>query len=334
MAPPLRLASAANRLAAAHAARIADALRAAHPELRVELVSVADGATHGMGRAYGSDDPGPTSAAAAVAALRNALVERTADVAVHAASALSLVSPSADGSRIRLAAVPARDDPREVLVAREASSFAYLPEGSTVGVTHPRRVTQLARRRADLVPRIVPSDIADRLTAMDSGEVDALILAAADLKALGLGERLREHIGTRQMLPGAGQGGLALEVRADDDATAGLLAPLHDERSAFALHAERACMIRLGADTRAAIGVYAVTDGETLFVHGFVGDPASGELSRLRWQGPFREAESVGSTLAELLLAAGGQRYLPGAAPPPRLRPGDADDFGASRGPW
>lgn len=268
-----------------------------------------------------------------VAAVRQAVAQDRADVAVLACVDLPidrLGSPTSEAKAqpggtdmpLRVAAIPPREDPREALVSREDKAFTYLPQGAVFGVRHASQRAQLLRRRSDLVLQDAPEDLHERLRMLEQGRIQAFVAAATDLHRVGLVERIAERIDTRQMVPAAGQGALQLEVRATDTAITTRLAPLHDEPSAFAVQAERSCLARLGGDggALAGIAVYAVTDGdEEMFIHGLVGTVDGREATRLRWQGPMREAHEVGTTLAELLLAAGADRLLPGAAPPPRL---------------
>ena len=271
-----------------------------------------------------------------VAAVRQAVAQGRADVAILACVDLPIdrpgpltLSPNVPqvGAEavLRVAAIPPRDDPREALVSREDKAFTYLPHGAVFGVRHAAHRAQLLRRRSDLVLQDAPEDLHERLRMLEQGTIQAFVAAASDLRRAGLSERIAERIDTRQMVPAAGQGALQLEVRATDTVITARLAPLHDEPTAFAVFAERSCLARLGGDggDSAGIGVYAVTDGdEEMFIHGLVGSLDGRQATRLRWQGPMREAREVGMTLAELLLAAGADRLLPGAAPPPRL---DAD---------
>ena len=308
-APPLRLAVPDGPAARGRAEAIAQSLRSSHmaagarayaalPDLEIQVV------------------PGD------VAAARLAVAEGRAEVAVLPFDTLPLTPAGADATAaLRLAAVPPRDDPREALVARDGKAFTYLAPGTVFGVASTRRRGQLIRRRSDLEPRDAPAELSARLRMLDAGEVEAIFAGAAELRHAGLTDRITEPIDTRQMLPAAGQGAVALEIRPEDAASAALLAPLHDAPAEFAVRAERACLARLGGEGRgrAAIAVYAVTDGEQMFIHGFVGTADGQEAARLRWQGPMREAAEVGATLAELLLAAGADRLLPGIALPPHM---------------
>lgn len=311
----LRLATSGGRLAVARAEALAAELRAAYPGLDVRLANVGSSADGMVDRAD-------------VAGMRDAVRSDVADVAVHAYEDL----PNAPADGLVIAAVPMRADPRDVLIARDGKAFQYQPPGVRIGTDSARCTAQLLRRRSDIVVVPLRGDVPARLAALDRGEVDALVLTAAGLDRLGLLERVTQYFDTDLMIPAPGQGALALEVRADDRNTAALLAPLHDEATAYAVRAERVCLARLGGPPDSAIGIFALTDGEIMAVHGIVSRPDGSKSARLRWSGPWREADDLGETLAELLLAAGAGNYL-GHPPPPQRDGGDAPNGVVSGNP-
>lgn len=293
--PALRLAAGGDRLSAARAEAVAGELRAAHPALDVRVVLV----------------PAPDRSAVALA-VRRAVLDGEADVGVHAFGDL----PLAPAEGLVVGAVPMRADARDVLIARDGKALQFQPPGTRIGTDSARCAAQLLRRRSDLAIAPIRGDALERLAALDRGEVDALVLPAADLQPLDLLDRATQYFDSDLMIPAPGQGALALEARDGDRATIDRLAPLHDEATAYAVRAERVCLERLGGDSSRPIGIFALTDGELMAVHGIVSRPDGSRSARLRWSGPWRAADDVGETLAELLLAAGAGNHL-GHRPPP-----------------
>jgi len=299
----LRLATRGSRLAVAQAESVAAELRAFHPALTVRLEIVQTRGDAELDRSIAAIGKG-----AFVREVQQAVLDGAADVAVHSFKDL----PTDDVPGLVVGAVPMRADPRDVFVARDGKVFQYQPPGVRVGTGSPRRTAQLLRRRSDIAVVPIRGHVETRLAKLDQGDVDGLVLAAAGLDRLGLLDRVTEYFDTDLMIPAPGQGALALEVRADDQATAALLAPLHDEATAYAVRAERVCLARLGGGCGTPIGIFALTDGDIMAVHGIVSRPDGSKSARLRWSGPWREAEDVGETLAELLLAAGAGNHLKG----------------------
>jgi hydroxymethylbilane synthase len=305
----LVLAVGGGRLARARADAVARDLRAAWPDLAVEIRVVA---------APGDSPDRAASESAAgvsVAAVRAAVRTRRADVAVHHFA--DLPPGGADG--LVVGAVPLRGDPRDALVSRTGKVLTYLPPGTRVGAGTPGRGAQLLRRRRDLVIVPVAGDVDARLARLATAEYDAVVLSAAALADLDLLARVAEYFDTDQLIPRPGQAAVALEQRVGDVLVASRLAPLHDVHSAHAVTAERACLAHLGAAIDTPLGIYGVTDGTTTFVHGIVATADGTRAARLRWTGPWRDPEDAGTTLAELLLGAGAREILSGDPIPPTI---------------
>ena len=200
-----------------------------------------------------------------VSALRDALLDGRVDLAVH--SLKDLPTAAADG--IALAAVPPREDPRDVVVARDGLTLGELPAGSRVGTGSPRRVAQLLALGLGLEVVGVRGNVDTRIAKVHSGEYDAVLLARAGLARIGRLEEVTEVLDPLQMLPAPGQGALAVECRADDDLLSSLAA-LDDRASRAAVEAERAVLATLEGGCSAPIGALAEVvegeDGEELWV--------------------------------------------------------------------
>jgi hydroxymethylbilane synthase len=219
-----------------------------------------------------------------------------------------------------VAAVPLRADPRDALITRTNRVMAYLRPAARVVAAEPRQVAQILRRRSDLAVAVAGGDTLDAVQRFDEGDADAVIVTVADLDWLGWADRVSEFFDTDQMIPAPGQGALAVEALEGDAQTIARLVTIHDRDTAYAVLAERTCAERLGAGRLSPVGVFAVTDSQTMFIHGVVATPDGSRAARLRWSGPSRSAQEVGATLAELLDSVGAGAILAGGELPPSIR--------------
>ena len=285
-----------SRLALIQADLVCAALRAAHPGLQLEVRHISTRGDRITDRPLAELGRNGVFVSEIEAALR----EHAVDLAVHSAKDL----PSRLAPDMRIGALMRREDPRDVLVSRRGP-LAALPPGSRIGTSSPRRTAQLRSARPDLELLDIRGNVDTRLRRLADGGYDALVLAAAGLIRLGRAAEITERLEPGIMLPAVGQGALALEVRADDVATAALVAPLADSRTTKAIAAERAFLARLGGDCAAVAAAYAtVADDDTLSITGITGS-LTGALLRESATGPATDA-GVGSRLAERLLARGG----------------------------
>ncbi|VEA71200.1 Porphobilinogen deaminase [Serratia rubidaea] len=179
-----------------------------------------------------------------------------------------------------------------------------------VGTSSLRRQCQLRQRRPDLIVRDLRGNVGTRLSKLDNGEYDAIILAVAGLKRLGLEQRIRSAMSPEESLPAVGQGAVGIECRLDDEVTRTLLAPLNDEATALRVSAERAMNTRLEGGCQVPIGSYAELDGDTLWLRALVGAPDGSQMVRGERRGPAAQAQQMGVSLAEELLANGAREIL------------------------
>ncbi len=263
----------------------------------------------------GDTDPAPLAsmggAGVFVAAVRQSVVEGRADVAVHSLKDL----PTAPQPRLVLAATPAREDPRDALVARDGVPLAHLPTGARVGTGSPRRRAQLLDLRPDLTVLDIRGNVDTRLSRVDptaGHSLDAVVLAAAGLARLGRGDRITEVLDPDQMVPAPGQGALAVEARAEivgpdpvDLDLARALGALDDPNTRASVRAERTLLARLEAGCSAPVGALAQVGAEgpepTLHLRA-VAARSDGLLVRASTTGPVGEAAEVGARLASDLL--------------------------------
>ncbi len=204
--------------------------------------------------------------------LETALEEGRADLAVHSLKDVPMDLP--DG--FALACVMEREDPRDALVSPKYPSLDALPQGAVVGTSSLRRVVLLRALRPDLKIEPLRGNLDTRLRKLDEGQYDAIVLAAAGLKRLGLAQRIRQTFEPAQMLPSAGQGALAIEVRASRTDLLELLAPLADQRTWMAVAAERAVSRAMGGSCSMPLASYASFAGEYLQLTAAWGDPEGG----------------------------------------------------------
>ena len=203
-----------------------------------------------------------------------------------------------------------RDDPRDAFVSNHHASLDDLPPGSVVGTSSLRRQCQIAALRPDLIIRSLRGNVGTRLSKLDNGEYDAIILAVAGLKRLGLESRVRVALPPELSLPAVGQGAVGIECRMDDDRTRELLAPLNHVETAIRVKAERAMNTRLEGGCQVPIGSYAeIVDGE-IWLRALVGAPDGSQVVRGERRGKPEEAEQMGVSLADELLANGAREIL------------------------
>ena len=298
----LRIATRQSPLALWQANYVADALRAHHPGLEVELVTMVTRGDKIL------DTPLAKIGGKGlfVKELELALLEGRADIAVHSMKDVPMAFPEGLG----LAVICPREDPRDAFVSNRFASLDALPEGAVVGTSSLRRQCQLRRHRPDLRVKDLRGNVNTRLAKLDQGEYDALILASAGLLRLGLGERIREAIAEDLLLPAVGQGAVGIECRLDDARTRALLAPLADADTTLRVSAERAMNTRLNGGCQVPIAGFATLSDGQLTLRGRVGSPCGTEMLADEVQGAAGDAEHLGVMLAERLLAAGAGRIL------------------------
>lgn len=239
-----------------------------------------------------------------VSGLRARLLDGDIDIAVHSLKDLPAVQPE----EIELAAVPARDDPRDALAARDGAKLADLPPGARIGTGSPRRAAQLLLLRPDVRPVPVRGNADTRLAKLASGEVDAVVLGYAGLARIGRLDAASQVFDPDEMLPAPGQGALAVECRRGRPDLAALLARVDDAASRAATTAERSLLAALQAGCSAPVGGYAAGAGELRLRACVVA--ASGEAAlRASADGPAGEAERLGREVAAELLRRGAGRY-------------------------
>ena len=240
--------------------------------------------------------------------LEQALLEGRADLAVHSMKDVTVTLPAG----LHIGAILEREDPRDAFVAPAYAGLEALPAGACVGTSSLRRQSQLRARYPALDVRTLRGNVNTRLKKLDAGEFDAVILAAAGLKRLGLGARIRAHLGPELMLSAVGQGAIGIECRRDDARVNALIAPLHHADTGVCVTAERALNARLEGGCQVPIGAYATRDGTRLHLRAFVGSPDGARLLFAQADGDADAPEALGIAVAEHLLAQGAGEILKG----------------------
>ncbi|MFC3393503.1 hydroxymethylbilane synthase [Brenneria rubrifaciens] len=238
--------------------------------------------------------------------LELALLEDRADIAVHSMKDVPVEFPDGLG----LVTICERDDPRDAFVSNHYASLDQLPPGSCVGTSSLRRQCQLRARRPDLIIRDLRGNVGTRLSKLDRGEYDAIILAVAGLKRLKLGGRIRSALSPEESLPAVGQGAIGIECRLNDDRTRQLLTPLNHAATAARVEAERAMNVRLEGGCQVPIGSYAELEGDTLWLRALVGVPDGSRTIVGERTGNIADAQQIGIALAEELLEKGAREIL------------------------
>ena len=282
----LRIATRSSQLALTQSGMVAEMLGGA------ELVQV-------------SSDGEPGDKSRFVRAVEQAVLDGRADVGVHSAKDL----PGEEVEGLEIAAVPAREDPADAWIGA-GGSLEDAPEGARVGTVSLRRQAQLLAVRPDLRIVDLNGNVDTRLRKLAEGDYDAIILAAAGLRRLGREREIGFRVPTARMVPAAGQGALAIQVRSGDEETAATVRAINDEAAFAQLHAERACFTRLDASCSTPIGVFAEADGGTLRIGAFVGLPDGSEWIRDELDADAADPEAAGEELAKRLLSAGAADLL------------------------
>jgi hydroxymethylbilane synthase len=298
----LVIASRESALAMWQAEFIRDRLRALYPETSVSILGMTT---------QGDQILNVTLAKIGgkglfVKELETALENGSADIAVHSLKDVPMNLPEG----FMLPCIGEREDPRDAFVSNDYANLASLPAGAVVGTSSLRRESQLRARFPHLKIEPLRGNVQTRLRKLDEGQYAAIILAAAGLKRLGLGDRIRDTISSEDSLPAVGQGALGIECRADRADLVGLLAPLHHAGTAACVLAERAMSRALAGSCQVPLGGFAEVAGGELRMRGFVATPDGSRLLRAEQTGSTADPETLGNAVAQDLLAQGADEIL------------------------
>ena len=298
----LKIATRQSPLALWQANYVKDSLQQLYPDLTVELVLMVTKGDVIL------DSPLAKIGGKGlfVKELENALLNKEADIAVHSMKDVPMQFPEGLG----LAVICKREDPRDAFVSNSYRTFSELPQGAVVGTSSLRRQCQLKALRPDLDIRSLRGNVGTRLSKLDNGDYDAIILASAGLIRLGLADRIASFIEVEQSLPAAGQGAVGIECRTDDVQVKQLLAPLADAETTCCVLAERAMNNHLQGGCQVPIGGYAVLQQGQLYLRALVGDVDGSQIIRAEGKSAVENADVLGVQIAEQLLAQGADKIL------------------------
>jgi hydroxymethylbilane synthase len=236
--------------------------------------------------------------------IEDALAEKRVDLAVHSLKDV----PTELAQQFELTAILKREDPRDAFISVKFAALEELPRGAKVGTSSLRRQCQLKSIRPDLEVFPLRGNVDTRLRKLESGEYEAIILAAAGVHRLGLETHVRSRISADIMCPAVGQGALAIEVRRDDRQTKALLAFLNDADTHAAIECERALLGSLGGGCQVPIGAYAEKRAGRFYLRAMVGRPDGSQI--LREQAEGTDGVKLGRETAQALLFRGGDKIL------------------------
>ena len=273
-----------------------------HPEVRVELVKIK---TKGD-KILDSPLSKIGGKGLFVKEIEDALLKNDVDLAVHSLKDV----PAELQEGLTISVYPKREDPRDAFVSRHFKAVKDLPQGASVGTSSLRRSAQLLHMRPDL--HIVPlrGNVDTRLRKLDSGDLQAIVLATAGLKRLGLSDRITTPLSPEAVLPAIGQGVLGLELRADDEKTRNLISFLNDLETELAARAERAFLKELEGGCQVPLAGYARVERDLMVMDGMVAELDGSKILRQEIRGAKDKPEELGIALARRLLSAGADRIL------------------------
>ena len=238
--------------------------------------------------------------------LEVAMLEGRADLAVHSMKDLPVEFPPG----LELFAICEREDPTDAFVSNQYARLEDMPDGAIVGTCSLRRQCQIAERFPQLKIKDLRGNVQTRLRKLDDGEFDAIILASSGLVRLELEDRIRARLAPEVSLPANGQGALGIECRSNDERVQSLLKCLEHETTRVCVLAERAMNRRLQGGCQVPIGAYAELDGDQITLRGLVGSPDGRTVIRGEIRGASSDPDSLGTALAEELLARGAGEIL------------------------
>ncbi len=298
----LRIATRKSELAIWQAEYVAKRLRCAHPRLHIELIRMITKGDKMI------DNPLSKIGGKGlfVNELEKGLIEGRADIAVHSMKDLPADFPA----DLCLQSILPREDPRDVFISKYYTSPDDLPTGALVGTSSLRRKCQMAVQYPRCNIRDLRGNINSRLEKLDNGNYDAIILAAAGLKRLGLASRITKVLEPELILPAVGQGAIGIECRIDDTNIRALISELDDQSTNIQVAAERAFNASLKGNCQVPIAGYAVSEGDVLWLRGLVGEPDGSVIISGEIRGPIDTGKELGLLLADDLIQQGAERIL------------------------
>ena len=298
----IRIGTRGSALALAQSGWVKARIEAAYPDVKAELVRIT---TKGD-KILDSPLSKIGGKGLFIKEIEEALLREEVDIAVHSMKDVPAELPV--GLEIPL--LPKREDPRDAFVSKEYGDLDSLPEGAAVGTGSLRRSAQLLHARPDLEVIPLRGNVDTRLKKLESSRMDAIILAAAGLRRLGLSHKITSILSPEAFLPAAGQGAIGLELRKDDRELVSILGFIHHKATALAVQAERAFLEELVGGCQVPLGALATMEADGLILQGIVAELDGSRIVRDQEIGPKDKAEEIGRTLAKRILSAGADGIL------------------------
>jgi hydroxymethylbilane synthase len=298
----LKIGTRGSKLALAQSGWIKEKIEQQYPDLQVELVRIK---TKGD-KILDSPLSKIGGKGLFVKEIEDALLKKDIDLAVHSIKDVPAELPEG----LYLPIFPEREDPRDAFLSMSHDSIADMPEGATIGTGSLRRSSQLRHLRQDLDIVSIRGNVDTRIKKMETGEPDAIILALAGLRRLGLSDKIRQILSSDEFIPAIGQGALGLELRRNDDQTYNLLGFLNHEPTELTVKAERAFLEKLEGGCQVPIGGNGRLQGENLILDGMVAELDGSRIIRDEVKGSKERPMDVGYALAEKLLISGADGIL------------------------
>ena len=279
-----------------------DALKEANPEVEFEIVVIKT-----TGDIDQRQNVSELGVGVFVRELEVALLDNQVDIAVHSLKDM----PSSLPPEFTLAAVPYREDPRDAFISRNGETLEEIPAGSRIATGSVRRQALVKNKRPDLVVESLRGNVTTRLEKLDLAEgPDAVILATAGLKRLGLHARITQHLSCSNFVSAVGQGALALETRAGDTITAAIAAKLNHEGTLLEVTAERAFLDEIGGGCSASVSAHAKIRGKRLEFFAFASTPDGTQVIRESLVDEASNAEEVGKKMGQLFVERGARQLV------------------------
>jgi len=298
----IRIATRQSPLALWQAEHVAELLERAFPGVRTELVKMV---TRGD-KILDAPLAKVGGKGLFVKELEQGMLEGSADIAVHSMKDVPVDFPEG----LHLAAILSREDPTDAFVSNRYSTLNELPANARIGTSSLRRECQIKEKFPDAEVVPLRGNVNTRLAKLDAGDYDAIILASAGLKRLGMAKRITQSLDASVSLPAIGQGAIGIECRVDDMEINEILRVLHDAETGLCVSAERAMNERLNGGCQVPIAGFALLQGEQIFMRGLVGNPDGSVIYRAERSGGLDRGEVIGRLIAEDLLAQGADKIL------------------------
>ncbi|MBR6012765.1 MAG: hydroxymethylbilane synthase [Selenomonadaceae bacterium] len=300
MVEKLKIGTRASRLALWQAEFVANELKKKFPVLDVELIKIQTTGDKIL------DSPLAKIGGKGLFTkeIENQLAEKKIDLAVHSLKDV----PNELEKNFKIAAITKRENPFDAFVSEKFSSLKNLPKNSVVGTSSLRRAAQILKIRPDLQIKNLRGNVETRLKKLSAGEFDAIILAAAGLKRLGYAEKIREILS--EIIPSAGQGALAIEIREDDFLTAEKIKFLNDEKTFSAVKVERDFLKKVGGSCQIPVGIFAEVDEEKISARAIISSIDGKNFVEDKKNDSLKSLDDFGESFAENLLERGGRKIL------------------------